>query len=134
MSTVVYNGFENLAGQEFNGLIVERMITRRPVVWKLVCTKCGGSQNESHTRVRYATCRNTNCNRAPLEQRSTLAQTGQRIEGIRSRDSDGARQFQQESTQQQQCKVVWRDMPSDEAMRNADPDSLRRHLDYLEDK
>lgn len=128
-STVVYNGFQNLEGQvNQRGLEIVRLVSRRPVVW-LVRHSCGSEWREPHVSVRYAGCRNNNCGQAPLEARRTMAQTGQAITATRSRDSESVRRFVREQTAQ---AARQRFEPGADAMKNADPDSMRRYLDYLE--
>jgi len=125
------SGTENLEGRDFNGLRVVRMVSRRPVVWEVQCIRCNSHWNESHSRVRYATCRNNNCGHAPSEPRTTIAQTGKAVTATRSRDSESARQFQNEQTKQ---PVIRWAQPNAETFAGADPDSLRHYIESMEGK
>ena len=78
MSTRVMSGIEDLHGQTTaNGLRVELLVSRRPVVWLLRCTRCGSSWNEPHITVRHAPCRNVNC-RLERERQQAQEQVRQR--------------------------------------------------------
>jgi hypothetical protein len=128
-TTRVMPGIENLEGQTFNGLTVERLVSRHPVRWCLRCSRCGTHWDESHERVRYVTCRNSSCGKTSAP-RSSLITTGVAVPAVRSRDSDAAREFRREPPKPQ---VRWAPLTA-EMLRNADPDGLRHHLDYLERK
>lgn len=124
-------GTEDLTGQHRGTLLVERAVSLRPLRWHVRCEVCGTSFQVDHMRLQNGAvnaCPNNLCGKTPAVSRSTSAQTGQRVEAIRSRDTESARDFHQ-----QEQHIVW-GQPSTEGMLNADPDSLRRFLDYEENK
>jgi hypothetical protein len=111
-----------------NGLFVERMASRYPLRWHVRCTRCQSNWDADHRQIPYLTCRNTNCGRTPLGPRATLAEIGQAVTAVRSRDSESIRQYER---QQIEKPVRWAEH-TPETLASADPDSLRRFLDYLE--
>lgn len=124
-TATTYFGFENLAGQEFGGVRVERLVSRRPVRWQLVCTRCGASWNDGHDRVRFATCRSDSCGKVAT-RRSTLATTRAVVTATRSRDSDSFSEYMR--TPQPVKATPLQANPFE----GADPDILRHYLDYEE--
>ena len=101
---IIMAGLEDLHGvTTANGLHVERMHMRQPLSWIVRCTRCKSSWAELHISVRHAPCRNANCH---LErERAQAKQARERYRPTRYPDSDAAQ-------------------------RAADPDSLRRQLNY----
>lgn len=127
--TRVMVGFEDLTGQTLNGLRVTRLVSRRPVLWELVCTRCNSSWHEAHASVRYRQCRNATCGRTanPRTPGST-ANVGVVPVAARSRDSQSVRDYQhQQSTEP---VIRW----TEPTFQGADPDSIRNYLDHMETK
>lgn len=135
MSTPVYNGFTDLAGQQRGTLLIERLASRHPVRWHVRCLNdgCGLRTVIDHARLQNGAvtdCTNLQCKRPASAPRAAFAATGFATPAIRSRDSDSARQFQRE---RQTARVTWRE-PTADTFANADPDALRHYLDSREDQ
>jgi len=135
MSRIVFNGFSDLTGEHRGTLVIEGLASRSPVRWRVRCTNenCRLQTVIDHTRLQNGAitdCPNAQCKRPTSVRRATLAATGVATPAVRSRDSDAARDFRREPPKPQ---VRWAPL-THEMLRNADPDSLRRHLDELEGK
>lgn len=132
-TTRVMVGTADFTGQRVNTLHIGAMVSRHPSPrYMTTCERCGarGTAGQHDISTGAARCRAASCGREPLEPRATLAQVGYTPTAVRSRDSESARQFQQ---QQIEKPVRWADQPSEVGLQNADPDSLRRFLDYQEE-
>lgn len=108
-----------------NGIVVEQMASRNPLRWFVRCTRCSSNWIADHRQIEYLACRNSQCGKDSLEPSRTLAQTGQAITAVRSRDSQSAREYQREHAEPERH---W----AEPIFENADPASIRRYLDYQE--
>jgi hypothetical protein len=97
-------GLINYAGEvinnkgQGNGIFVEKMTQRRPSPrYRVACLDCGTSWTEDQHRISYLTCKNPNCGRAAQTVSSTLANTATVQEGVRSADSQSARDFHRDN-------------------------------------
>lgn len=83
-----------------NGLFVDGMASRYPLRWAVHCVQCNSSWVEDHSRIQYASCRNSTCGRT-IKPRSMggLTSTGTVNTAVRSRDSESAREFMREQGQ-----------------------------------
>ena len=105
MSQRVMSGVYDWTAQETkNGLYVHGIAQRHPLLWDVQCRYCKSRWRESAVSVGYAPCRNVNC-RLERERAEQLEAARSRYRFISEGDSDAAQ-------------------------RAADPDSLRRQLDY----
>jgi hypothetical protein len=130
------SGVEDLTGQTRGPLRITGIASLRPVRWNVECEKCGTATQRDHMALQngvVAGCPNSACGRAASESRSTIIQTSGRTDAVRSRDSKSARDFDRQEIQQPQRKIVW-GQPSEEALRNADPSSIARYIDYTRNR
>jgi hypothetical protein len=129
------SGIENIQGQRRGTLLIETLVSRRPVRWRVRCESCGLSTVVDHTRLQngaVASCPNgANCGRT-IQPRTpgATASVGVVPTAVRSRDAGSARQFQRE--QSAQPLVRWAE-PSADTFTGVDPSSIRGYMDYLEE-
>jgi hypothetical protein len=127
MSTITYSGFSDLAGRTFNTIQVLGIARRLPVLaWSYRCVRCGTSGIGLHTIFNdHMRCRNSSCGRAVAPSSSSGASVTQTPVGVRAADSQNTRSWRQQQNATQTMVE-----PTAEGMRHADPDSMRRYLDY----
>lgn len=126
------SGVADLTGQRVSTLRIDGMVARHPSPrYASTCEQCGarGTVSQRDILIGKAKCLASGCGRSQSEPRATLMQTGQIPTAERSRDAESLREFQR---QQREPVIRWADQPSEAAMLNADTDSLRRHIEYME--
>lgn len=134
--SIEYNGFADLAGRTIGTITVVSLARRTPnLAWSFRCNQCGSSSVALHTALVSGAfiCPNRSCGRIDEKPASSNGFTSTGQTGIRSADSESARQYyrnEQRTVQQRQTQQE----PSAEALLNADPDSIRRYLDSIKEK
>jgi hypothetical protein len=137
MSTqrIMSDGLEDIQGQHRGTLLIESVASRRPLRWHVKCECCGLSTVIDHSRLQNGAvsgCPNIDCGKT-IRPRTpgAMVQTGQAVTATRSRDSESLRQFQREEAARQ--NVRWAD-PDANTFASADPDSLRRYINHMENR
>ncbi len=91
------NAFESLTGKIINGLQINGIARRLPeLAWETRCTKCGTTgQTHTHKQLKNgsATCKSSSCGK-PI-QRETSRQAIGAVDGVRVRDVEERRRFEQ---------------------------------------
>jgi hypothetical protein len=127
--TIEYQGgFQNLAGRIVGETVQVLHIARRTptLVWQYRCTRCSTSGIASHTLLvaNAFRCPNASCGRS-IPATPTIGWSMSPTVGIRSADS-AARRYEARTVQPIRPQNI---EPSPEALRNADPSSVRAYLD-----
>ena len=135
-TTRVFNGIEDLTGATLpSGLLVQRMVSRRPVAWSVRCAHCNSNWTEPHASVRYAVCRNQHCSQTATPARRSVAQVGQAIPANRTRTTDEARQFRVDERERDLEQQQRREREKSEyaPVETSDPDVVSQDLTHAND-
>jgi hypothetical protein len=138
MSILEMPGIENIQGQRRGTLLIETLVSRRPVRWRVRCgyEGCGLTTVVDHMRLQNGfvlNCPNVANHGLSAQPRKTgaSATVGTVPTAVRSRDSQSIREFQRQRTTEPTYR--WKE-PSADTFKGADPDSLRRYLDSMENR